>query len=223
MVAPVSFEKSPAETRQALLEAAAGVFAEAGYQAATVREICLRAGANIASVNYHFGDKEKLYLEVFRYTQRLAFEKYPPDFGLQAGASPEARLKAYIRSFLSRIFDEGPIAWHGRLMAREMIEPTRVLDTLVEERMRPQADLLMGIIRELLGPKTDRERIRLCGFSVVSQCLFFHHCRPALERLFPEQKFSLNEMEKLATHITEFSLAALKPPATRKNKRGIEL
>jgi hypothetical protein len=97
-----------------------------------------------------------------------------------------------------------------------MIEPTRVLDTLVEERMRPQANLLMGIIRELLGPKTSPERIRLCGFSVVSQCLFYHHCRPALERLFPEQKFSLNEIEILATHITEFSLAALKPRARKK-------
>ena len=52
---------NPAETRRQLLEAAGAVFAEAGYRDATVREICRRAHANIAAINYHFGDKEKLY------------------------------------------------------------------------------------------------------------------------------------------------------------------
>jgi AcrR family transcriptional regulator len=51
---------SHVQTREALLEAAAQVFAELGFRAATVREICQRARANIASVNYHFGDKENL-------------------------------------------------------------------------------------------------------------------------------------------------------------------
>ena len=53
-----------AATRRELLDAAAEVFGEAGYRNATVREICRRAGANIAAINYHFGDKEKLYADV---------------------------------------------------------------------------------------------------------------------------------------------------------------
>jgi AcrR family transcriptional regulator len=58
--------RSQDETRRKLLQAAAEVIAEHGYQAATVREICTRAGANIAAVNYHFGDKLALYTELLK-------------------------------------------------------------------------------------------------------------------------------------------------------------
>src|SRR5437762_1709857 len=120
-------------TRQRLLDAAGEVFADHGFRAATVRDICRRAGANVAAVNYHFGDKEKLYLEVLRESHRCASEKYG-DVGAAAalsGAKPEEKLRAHVRSFLLRIFDSGRPAWHGRLMSREMIDPSPALDVLV--------------------------------------------------------------------------------------------
>jgi len=55
-------------TEKRLLEAAGEIFAEHGYRAATIHQICQRAGANIAAVNYHFSDKEQLYHEVIRYS-----------------------------------------------------------------------------------------------------------------------------------------------------------
>ncbi len=190
MTVSINLDPLPAETRQNLLEAAGHVFAEVGFRAATVREICQRAGANIAAVNYYFGDKEKLYSEVLRFSQQRALEKYPPDFGLKSHAPAEQRLNAFIHSFLLRIFDESPVARHAKLMAREMIEPTSALDSLVVERIRPQAHQLSEIVRQLLGPRANKELIRLSAMSIVGQCLFYHHCRPVVQRLFPEQKFS---------------------------------
>ena len=107
------------ETRRQLLEAAGEVFAEAGFRDATVREICRRAGANIAAVNYHFGDKETLYAEVLRYAQQKALEKYPPLLGVAADAPPEEKLRAFVRSFLLRIFDKGDgVAWQDDVARR---------------------------------------------------------------------------------------------------------
>ncbi len=123
MVAPNS-ESSQTKTRQQLLEAAGPVFAEHGYRAATVREICLRAGANVASIHYHFGDKEKLYLEVLRYAQLLDNQTNPGLAKANRSVSPEEQLKGFIRSFLVKLLSPGPVAWDGKLLAREMVEPS---------------------------------------------------------------------------------------------------
>jgi AcrR family transcriptional regulator len=200
-----------------LLEAAGEVFAEAGFRNATVREICRRAGANIASVNYHFGDKEQLYTELLRYSHGKTLEKYPPLLGVAADAPPEKKLRAFILSLLLRIFDTGPTSWHGRLMAREMIEPSAALDSLVEERIRPMAGQLSQIVAEILHRPVTDECVRQCAFSVVSQCTFYKHCHPVMVRLFPKQsEMDAANIEQLADHITKFSLAALKSFVAKK-------
>jgi hypothetical protein len=129
--------------------------------------------------------------------------------GVKPGAPAAEHLRAFVLSLLLRIFDQGPIAWHGKLMAREMIDPTGALAIVVQERLRPMAEQLKGLVRELLGPGASAEQVRWCGCSIVSQCVFYHHCRPAICQVFPEQKFGLPDIERLADHITEFSLAAL--------------
>jgi TetR/AcrR family transcriptional regulator, regulator of cefoperazone and chloramphenicol sensitivity len=202
-----------ARTRMALLEAAGAVFAEHGYRNTTVRQICRQAGANVAAVNYHFGDKERLYLEVLRCAHSRAVAKFPADMGVGAEAPPQERLRAFVRSFLLRIFDAGPTAWLGKLIAMEMINPSVALDSLVRERIRPMADLLGGIVAELLGPGAGTREIRLCGLSIVSQCLFYAHCRSVLTALYPAQRFDLRAAEQLADHIVCFSLAGLKNSA----------
>jgi TetR/AcrR family transcriptional regulator, regulator of cefoperazone and chloramphenicol sensitivity len=198
-------------TRQALLEAAGAVFAERGYRNTTVRQICRQAGANVAAVNYHFGGKEPLYLEVLRSAHGRAAAQYPYDLEVRPGDPPADRLRAFIRSLLLRVLDPGPTAWLGKLIAMEMINPSVALDSLVQERIRPMAEALGRIVAEVLGRAASPERVRLCGFSIVSQCLFYAHCRPVLVKLYPDQRFELLNVERLAEHIARFSLAALQP------------
>lgn len=199
-----------ADTRQRLLDAAGEVFAERGFRTATVREICRRARANVAAVNYHFGDKAGLYAAVLRYAHRCALAKYPPDLQAGAGATAEQQLHAFIEAFVRRIFDDGQPAWHGKLISREMIEPTPALDVLVEEEIRPQAEQLTAIVRALLGPGASEEQVRLSMMSIVGQCVFYHHARPLLSRLFPAQQYTSGDIARLTEHITRFSLGALR-------------
>jgi AcrR family transcriptional regulator len=203
-----------------LVDVAAHVFAERGFHGATVREICQGAGANVAAVNYHFGGKDGLYAAVLRQTHRFAHEQYPLFGRAAADAAPAERLKEFVRSFLLRILAEGRHALYGKLLSREMIEPTRALDGLVENEIRPMSEQLHGIMRELLGPDSSDEQVRLCGMSVVSQVLFYHHCRPVLCRVYPRLSFGPAEVEGLVEHITRFSLAGLRALAKAAPRRA---
>ncbi len=217
---PPSADPSLIETRQRLLEAAGEVFAEHGFRAATIRDIARRAGANVAAVNYHFRDKLGLYKDVLRLWAGEATEKYPPTLGLGPHPTVRQRLHAFVHSFLLRIMDEGRPAWHGKVMAREIMDPTEALDELVEHHMRPLNECLTAIIRDLVGRDFKGPVLARCTCSVISQCLFYHHARPVIERLHPEIGFTRRELGTLADHITDFSMGGLTALANRKIQKG---
>lgn len=203
------------ETRRRLLDAAGEVFAEKGFASATVREICRKAEANIAAVNYHFGDKEKLYAAVFA-------DSYPsPDISPNpadlAGLSPEDRLRAFVRVFLKHLLDPGRPSCHGRLMAREMNEPTGIFDAFLENEVRPRLAMLQGIIRDVAGELPPRV-IAKCSMSVVGQMLHYHHARPVIKRISPIYADLDQHVEELVDQITRFSIGGIRAIADRYHK-----
>ena len=102
-------------TRNRILEAAGGLFAECGFRGATVRMICERARVNLSAIKYHFGGKDELYYEVLNYWHEFAIKKYPPLLGLSEEAIPAEQLRAFIRSLLFRLLDKGKIMQHRLL------------------------------------------------------------------------------------------------------------
>ncbi len=210
-------EKSATEdTSQRLLQAAGEVFAEYGFRAATVREICERAGANVAAVNYHFRDKETLYGEVIRYASKRVAETYPFD-PEPKGASPELRLRAQVRTYLMRFFDQN-LAWYGKLICRELAEPTSFFEQIVESDVRHYAEQLTESVREFVGDGISDEQLRMCSNSVAGQCLLYPYTRLILARLYPKDLMTAEFIDRLIEHITRFSIAGLK--GTRKRGAG---
>ena len=204
------------ETRGRLLDAAGEVFALKGFADATIREICGRARANIAAVNYHFGDKRKLYAAVFAQLRLQADEGSElSDAG--AGGSAEDRLRGFIREFLKRLLGPGRPSWSGRLMAREMSEPSGVFQSFVEEHIRPREAMLQAIIREIVGELPPRV-IAKCSVSVVGQMMHYHFARPVLKGLSPIYADLDQHVDELADHVTRFSLGGMRAIADRYRK-----
>lgn len=206
----MSLTSQDTDTRARLLDAAGEIFAERGFRSATIREICDRATANVAAAHYHFGDKEELYLAVLKSSADEALKKYPPTLGLTGTESADEKLQVFIRSLLLRISDKGRPAWHGKLMAREMAEPTAALDTLIQEMYRPLVERLEDIVRELTGLAAEDATVLRCARSILGQCLYYYHARSVIQRMTPAQQFEAADIEQLAAHITKFSQAGLR-------------
>jgi AcrR family transcriptional regulator len=195
--------------RDRILEAAGETFAEYGYRGATVRRICERAGVNIAAINYYFGGKERLYSEVLKHWSEYALKKYPLLLGLGEEARAEEQLKAFVRSLLFRLLDKGKPAWFGKLMAREMTEPTRAFERLVKEIVRPRDRILASIVQRMVGTPVSEERIRLCCASILGQCIYYYDARAIMMKLYRRDVSKVDEIERIADHIVQFSLLGL--------------
>src|SRR5262245_47049371 len=121
-----------------LLEAAGEVFAEKGYKAATVREICTRADVNVAAINYYFRDKERLYIETVKAACRHQSEQFPiPDW--PPGTPSEQKLRDFILAFCQRMLGGDQAPWKRQLFMREMAEPSAACAELVSDTIRPTA------------------------------------------------------------------------------------
>lgn len=198
----------PDTTRERIAEAAGEIFAERGFEGTTVRDICQRAGANIAAVNYYFRDKQRLYIDAVCLAHRAHLEKFPlPNWA--DDTPPQARLADFILTFIRRIRGGQGGGWHAKLVMREMANPTAACAELVQSSIRPQFEILLQIVRELLPPNTPPQELRLTAFSVVGQCLFYHFADPVTRNLLSAEDYAALDIDRLAKHITQFSLAAI--------------
>ncbi|WP_193214678.1 TetR/AcrR family transcriptional regulator [Luteolibacter marinus] len=172
-------------THDRLLNAAIGIFAGKGYRDATVAEVCDAAGANIASVNYHFGSKESLFRLVLREAFQRANEIYPIHGNLAPDAAPELRLHAFMAALIRRGFDEGPAGDFNRIMIHQGTRESAPDELIHSEIARLEGDTLESILSSLLGTRA-RELLLLAKMDVIGLCVFPGVARRVRSYLFPE-------------------------------------
>lgn len=197
------------QTRARLLDAAREVFSQRGFQGATVREICRRADANGAAVNYHFGSKDGLLAEALNFAPLAELQRANPD------ECPKMRLRLFIRDFMLMMLDEKNPSSQCQIMARELADPTPALDKIVREAIAPLHEFLGKLVHEILndnigGDDIGTTELRRCVYSILGQCLFYRHSHPVLQRLNRELRYDHNEIEAIADHIVEFSLSGIR-------------
>jgi TetR/AcrR family transcriptional regulator, regulator of cefoperazone and chloramphenicol sensitivity len=197
------------ETRTRVLEAAARLFAASGFKKVTVREICRAADANVAAVNYHFGDKLGLYREVLG--KAIETMRATTDAALQAGegGTAEHKLRAYISVFLQRVVGTGHDTWIHQLMAHEIADPTPALELVIEQVIRPRMAYLSNLVADILRLPADDDHVLRCVVSVQSQC---HAVMTSAvsRRFMPNFSGDPAAIEMLAHHIAEFSLGGIR-------------
>lgn len=200
-------QASGLQTRDKILAAAHRIFSQKGFRAATVFDIVSAAGTNQASINYHFGSKEKLYREVLRYSFRrmVDLENIAP---CRPSGLPKERLRTLVRSMLGALVLDDD--WHQanhRLLMWETLMPSGGIEELVTGEMLPHFKMVMAIVRDLLGPGENDESIALKSMWLVGACGFFAHTPPVVDAHFPKGRLrSPEELDALADFLTGLSL-----------------
>jgi len=210
-------------TEARILETAGHVFAETGFQAAKVRDICARAGVNLAAINYHFGDKLGLYNAVLQHALCAAGAEAEFDPVLP-GRTPESKLRAFVLGLLRHMYGQDRPGWPVRLLTHELAQPTPAFDGVVEQVMRPRHEAIRKLVGSVIGRPPEDRQTRFCAQSVMGQIILYAHGREVIKRLWPDFQFTPEALEEIATHIASFSYAALKSfaraNAARKHKQA---
>jgi AcrR family transcriptional regulator len=190
------------------LAAAIDIFAEKGYRDATIAEISERAGANVAAVNYHFGDKETLYREAWRQSHRDSLEAHPPDGGINDEAPAKERLRARVMSLLQRITD--PNNREFMIVHKELANPTGLLAEVMLEELQPLRRKIQGLVRELLGTGPSEMQVRFCAIGIIGQCIMPSFLNKTERSEGEPDSWRIENIEIYAEHIIKFSLAGMR-------------
>jgi AcrR family transcriptional regulator len=195
-------------TRQKILLTAGPIFARKGFAQTTVREICELAGTNLASINYYFGDKEKLYIEVLMLAQELQVQQNPlPDF--EPDTSAEEKLHLLIGTLLNRIVAMQTEPWQVRLILREVLQPTSASKGLMDTYFRPYFEAILSVVDELFGYPVPMDVRQQIGVSIIGQCMIYRTSAEMMSQMLTPSEISHFSIDALTKHITEFSLSAI--------------
>jgi AcrR family transcriptional regulator len=197
-----------ADTRQRLIDSAAVLFAARGFDNVTVREICKESNANVAAINYHFGDKAGLYRAVVTRAIEVMLETNELSQRAGEGLSPEEQIRGFVRVFMTRLTGDGPTAWVHKLMARELEHPTDALEQVMTQVVKPRFDYLTGIASVIMGLPSSDTSVKRCIGSLQSQCLLAARPVPAaLEKAWGPV---MRDLDAAINHIADFSLGGMK-------------
>ncbi|MBL7154459.1 MAG: CerR family C-terminal domain-containing protein [Phycisphaerae bacterium] len=214
-------EGNAGPVRERLLDTAERLFSEHGFEGTSVRDLASAAGCNIASVNYYFGGKEKLYEEVFRRhlipmtdIRIASIDKVMT----QSNGKPELEvlLRAFANAFIEPLADEAKASRFMKLMIREMIDNHLPSDLFVKDVVIPTMGAMQtGVVKAC--PGLDEARVPLIVHSVIGQLVQAVHSERMLEqaKVADIPKF---ELAKVIDHIVKFSAAGIRAYAGEKSE-----
>ncbi len=213
------------DPRTRLLLAAEEVFADRGYDGATVRAIVEHAGMNVAAINYHFGDKERLYVEVVKHAHACTVgDEVGGEFPAGAAGPPRERLR-HIVGHMARQMVRPARPTAVKLLMREFAQPSAVTREVVEAFIRPVMVQLKSALAEITPGWTESAHL-LYVWSVVGQCLFYRQNRVVLELLHGRETMEALDPRAVADHVARLVLAGIDAdlaasparPTTRKKR-----
>jgi len=201
------FIENADSVRHRLLDAAEKLFCEKGFEGTSIRDLTSAANCNVAAVNYYFGGKDKLYLEMFR-RQMQAIVELQSQTIEKYSADPQASLEAFIRAIvtppLTSAYEKQTRGQVMRLMVREVLSKSVPGEKICDDFRTQMMEKMVAALMRLM-PSLDLQHARLAFSSIES--LNLHPF------LFMEHYFRMIDgltFDRLIEHIVDFAAAGIR-------------
>jgi AcrR family transcriptional regulator len=197
------------ETRARILDAAERLFAERGFEGASVRDIAQEAGVHVAQVNFHGGSKEDLFFTVVsRRAGELSDLRLAALAQLKAGGGVSLRglIACFIRPYLEKAAHGGS-QWlaYARLIAHVSADPRwRAISQACFDPVAAQFAAEIATV----NPGVDRRRIAAAMVFSVSAMLSLSTSRWRIDALAGEAALP-GDILDLEDYLVEFCTAGL--------------
>lgn len=130
-------------SKEKLLIVAEKIFAEKGYQGASIREIAAAADINSSAISYYFNGKYGLYNAVVKNRIEVVFSAInTPEL---QNMQPKDIIALYVKS-ISKTHEAYP--YYSKILQQEILLPTGVLKTAAREYIRPLIDILCRALKQ---------------------------------------------------------------------------
>ena len=199
-------------TKERILRAAAVIFGRKGFKNATIRMIAKAAQVNIAAINYYFQGKEGLYCAVLEDVFHTGFTRFPATLEIGADAKPEQRLQAFIKAMFYRLQSRegwGGMSEQGRLIARELLDPSPAFENVLDRYVKPHKDLLLNIISDIMQINPGPEKLMPCVISIIGQCIYYALGSSVIQKISVESTPTEDSLDRLADSVWLFSLGGI--------------
>lgn len=205
-VRPRAARSDGLETRAHILNVAGRTYAELGYERTTSREICTRAGTNMAAVNYHFGGKHGLYDAVLVEAHGQLVKLDDLEALWRAPGTPQSQLHGLITMFVRRA--AGPaLPWGLSVLMHELMAPSSHVPVLIEQAVLPKIRIVMSIIAAVLGVPVTDPLVQRAVVVVVLPCVMLTIApRDVLRQILPAVAA---DPQQLVEDMTRHALAGL--------------
>lgn len=205
-------EQTTTPTKERTLKAASLIFGRKGFKDTTIRMIAQTAQVNVAAINYHFQGKEGLYSAVLEHVFHTGFTRFPAIMETGADIDPEQKLRAFIRGMFYRLQSQegwGGMAGQGRLIARELLDPSPAFSSILEKYVKPHKNLLLNIIVDIMRINPGIDKLNSCAISIIGQCIYYALGSAVINKVFADSSTAEVSLDQPAEAVWLFSLGGI--------------
>jgi TetR/AcrR family transcriptional regulator, regulator of cefoperazone and chloramphenicol sensitivity len=207
----------PDQTRAALVESAIDLFGKRGYDAASIRDIAAGAGANIASIGYHFGGKEGLRLACARHAADFigsvaasGFSGLSPDrIGRLSPEEAESMICEFVAVVVRAMMTAPAAEKIVRFLLREIVGSSDAFDVIYSSVIEPTHRRLCSLWAAATGEDPEAQSVRLGVFAVMGQAVYFRIGQAVITRRMGWRSYGPLEAEAIAAEIVANLKSAL--------------